>query len=266
MKRQWRVALIILAVLVALSFVKDFAAKLTVENVVKIATGLNLKVRSLGVGVIRPVIDIKGLKILNPRGYKDALMLDMPVTYVNYDLGAIIGGDMHLREIRIEMKEFIVVKNEKGEINLNSLKPVQAQKSGGGGIAADKGGSPRIRVDRLRLKLGRVLYKDYSGGGGPSVREFNINIDEEYENIRDGYSLVSLIVARSLMNTNIANLSGFDLRSLQSSVSDTLASAHKAAAETAQKAVTHAAKEAQGAVKEAADKIAKNLRLPFGSE
>jgi hypothetical protein len=266
MKKQWRIALVVLAALIAASFAKDFAVKLAVENVAKLATGLNIKMRSMGVGIIRPVVDIRGLKILNPRGYKDALMLDMPGTYVNYDLQAILGGDMHLREMRIEMKEFVVAKNEKGEVNLNSLKSVQAQRSGKGSAAGDRGGPPRIRIDRLRLKLGKVLYKDYSGGGAPSVREFNININEEYKNIRDAYSLVSLIVARSLMNTNVASLSGFDLRSLQSSVSDALASAHKVAAETAQKTVVHATKQAEDAVKETSEKIAKNLKLPFGSE
>jgi len=263
MKKGWRIALIVLAILIAISFVKDFAMKVVVENVVKVATGLNLKIGSLGVGVIRPVVDIKNLKILNPRGYKERLMLDMPATYVNYDLPAILGGNMHLRELLIDLKEFIVVKNEKGELNLSSLKSVQAQKSGSSGVAARKGAAPKIQIDKLRLKIGKVSYKDYSGPGAPSVREFNININEEYTNIRDAYSLVSLIVVRSMTNTNIASLSGFDLRGLQSSVSSSLATAHKVATEAAQKAVSQATTQAQGAVKEAADKVAKNITLPF---
>ncbi|MFH1790840.1 MAG: hypothetical protein ABH885_02515, partial [Candidatus Omnitrophota bacterium] len=54
-------------------------------------------------------------------------------------------------------------------------------------------------IDRLRLKIGKVSYKDYSARQGtPRVMEYNINLDEEYTNITNPYTLVSLIVVKAL--------------------------------------------------------------------
>ena len=97
--------------------------------------------------------------------------------------------------------------------------------------------------------------------------EFNVNINEKYENITNPYSLVSLIVVKALMNTTIARLTNFDLRGLQGTVSQTLASAEKLATEAAAKAqetvkqttqeVQKAAQKTQEAVQETTDALKK---------
>ena len=119
------------------------------------------------------------------------------------------------------------------------------------------------------------------------MQEFNVNLDEKYENIRDPYSLVSLIVVKTLMNTTIARLTDFDLKGLQGSISDTLATAQKVAAETAAQAkevlnktavqarqvAQEASQKAQEAVestteslKKTTEDFKKSFKLPFGSE
>jgi hypothetical protein len=163
-------------------------------------------------------------------------MLDMPEIYVDYNLPAVFKGKVHLEEMRIDMNEFIVVKNEKGELNLNSLKVVQAQKEAEKPETKEKGKVPEIQIDNLELKIGKVVYKDYSEGGTPSVKEFNINLKEKYRNIKNPYALVSLIVVKALMNTTIASLIDFDLGELQSTISDTLLTAQKVAEEAREKA------------------------------
>jgi len=190
--------------------------------------------------------------------------------------------------MRIDMKEFTVVKNEKGELNLNSLKVVQAQREGKRPqekTAQEGKKAPEVQIDSLGLKIGKVIYKDYSRGGKPSVQEFNVNINEKYENITDPYSLVSLIVVKTLMNTSIARLTNFDLGGLQGTVSDTLSSAQKVAAKAAvqaeasvregakqaQEAAAAAQKEAEKAVmdaqksmEDAAKQLQEKIKLPFG--
>ena len=217
----------VLAVVLILSLTRDMMIKAFVESQVKAATGLKLNIRSLRIGVISSFVGIDGLRLFNPEGYPDKVMLDMPTIHVYYDLGAIIGGKLHLKAVTINLKELTVVKNEKGELNLNSLKAVQARKKNK--PAQDSGKPLQVQIDDLRLKIGKAVYKDYSKGGEPSVKEFNINIDERYENITDLSSLVSLIVVKALMNTSIAGLANFDLGSMKGSVSDTLATAEKVA-------------------------------------
>lgn len=268
--KKWVIVIVgVLVVLLVLGLAKDLIIKIAVEKGVQIVTGLRLQMGGFRVGLINTLVDIRNLRILNPTGFKDKNMLDMPEIYVAYDLPAIFGGKVHLKDTRINMEEFTVVKNEKGQLNLDSLKVVQAQKAGA--KPEEKGGkAPEIQIDRLRLKIGKVFYKDYSRGGEPSVREFNVNIDEEYRNITNPYSLVSLIVVKALMNTTISGLTNFDIRGLSGNISDTLASAQKVTAqatETAQKTVkaaTEAAKTAEETASKASEAVSNVLKNPFG--
>lgn len=257
MKKILTVLIVVLVALFALSIVKDVVIKTSVEKVTELVTGLKLSIGGFRAGIVNTLIDIKNLKLFNPSGYKDAAMLEMPEIYVKYDLPAIFQKKIHLPELRIDMKEFTVVKNEKGELNLDSLKAVQAQK-GRSTSPGKKGGKlPELAIDNFQLKIGKVIFKDYSKGAEPSVREFNINLDEKYTNITNAYSLVSLIVVKALMNTSIASLTNFDLAGLQGSVSDVLANAQKVTAETVQKAqeaAKAAAQEAQKKAEEASKK------------
>ncbi|MFH0764227.1 MAG: hypothetical protein V1927_04425 [Candidatus Omnitrophota bacterium] len=232
MKKALLVLAAAVVVLFALSIVKDAAIKISVENGVQFVTGLKLRISNFNVGIIRQVVDIGGLELYNPKGFKDRVMLDMPRIYVDYDLPAIFKGVVHMEAVRLNIKELVVVKNEKGELNLNFL---NVAKAGKGSIqpSGREGRAPVVKIDNLRLKIGRAVYKDYSKGGAPEIKEFNVNIDETYTNIDNPYVLMGLIVARALTNTSISGLANFDLRGLQSSVTNTLATAHKAAGRVA---------------------------------
>ena len=226
------VVVIILAVVVVLAVGKDTIAKVGVERGVELVTGLRLTIQKLGIGIVKTNVGIEDLKLYNPLGFEDKIMLNMPEIYVDYDLVAILKGKIHLPEMRINLQEFMVVKNRDGKLNLDSLKAVQSQKAAKKPAAepAEKGKMPEIQIDKLVLKVGKVVYKDYSKGGAPTVKEFNVNINEEYSNITDPNKLVSLIVVKSLMNTSVGAMANFDVKGLQSGVSDTLKTAQQTAA------------------------------------
>ena len=113
---------IVFAVLIALFIAKNMIIKTSVTTGVRAMTGLKLKIRSMDVGVFKSLIGINELQLHNPRGFEDKLMVDLPEIYVDYNLGAIMGGKAHLEEVRLHLKEFIVVKNEAGELNLHNDK------------------------------------------------------------------------------------------------------------------------------------------------
>ena len=234
MKKIGIVLIVIAALVIGLAVTKDMVAKSIVEGGVKALTGLKLQMSRLAIGIINPSVGIKGLKLFNPPNFADKLMADMPEIYVKYDLGAILSGRVHLPKVRIHLKEFIVEKNKDGALNLDSLKVVQAEKKEKDATVEGKpaGKAPSFQIDVLELKIERVLYKDYSGGGAPEVREYNINIDERYENITNPYSFASLIIVKALMNTSIGRLANFDMGPMNASVKDTLTTATKVAAQT----------------------------------
>jgi hypothetical protein len=249
--------------------------KTSVTTGVKAMTGLKLSIRSMNVGVFKSLIGINELQLYNPSGFKDKIMMDLPEIYVDYNLGAIMGGKAHLEEVRLNLKEFIVVKNEAGELNLDSLRVVKetegevAEKDDG---KKEKTEMPDIQIDLLALKIGKVIYKDYSKGGSPKVREFNVNIDERYENITDPQSFVRLIIVKALKNTTIASLANFNIGKLQKGLTDTVRKTAEKAMQAPGKAVEagkdlieeKAAETAKETVGKAADTLKKFL--PFGKK
>jgi len=270
MKKIVLVVIAVIAVLVVVSFVRDMVIRISVEKGVEMVTGLKMRIGSFRMSLIAGSVGIRNMKIYNGPQFKEKTMADFPEVYVAYDLPAIISGKIHLKAVRLNLKQFIVVKNEKGELNLNSLKVVKAQKKGTKAESESAAALPPIQIDTLDLKIGQALYKDYSVSGAPSTREFNVNLDERYTNITNPYALVSLIVVKALSNTAISRITNFDIGGLKGTITNTLSGAQKAATTAAKAALKTTAESAQGAVKTTGSAVSGALggmlNNPFGSD
>ena len=264
---------IVLAILIALFFGKNMIIKTSVTAGVRAMTGLKLSIRSMDIGIFKTRIGIKGLQLYNPSGFVDELMIDLPEIYVDYDLGAFMKGRTHLEEVRINLKEFIIVKNEAGELNLDSLKVVKAAEEKETIDEGKKGETkmPELQIDVLELRIDKVVYKDYSKGTPPKVKEYNVNIDERFENITDPKTIVRLIIFKALKNTAIARLANFDLWKLQKGLTGTIKKTTAMALRTPGRAI-EVGKEAGEKIKETArktvEKAADTIKkfLPFGKK
>ena len=131
---------------------------------------------------------------------------------------------------------------------------------------------PDIQIDLLALKIDRVIYKDYSKGGSPKVKEFNVNIDERYVDITDPQSLGRLIIVKALKNTTIASLANFDIGKLQKGLTETVRKTTEKALETQAKAVEAGKnlieEKTTETTKDAVEKASDTLKkfLPFGDK
>jgi hypothetical protein len=134
--------------------------------------------------------------------------------YVDYDMTSGLRREIHIKDMIFDVGLVNVVKNAKGENNLNSIKVVKALENIDKGKKS-KNGMPKIRIDKLRLKGDKVTYKNYAAAPYPAVTEFECRVDEQYENITNPYQLVSLIVSRSLVKTSPSTVIGFDLTPMQ---------------------------------------------------
>ena len=229
---------IVLVILIALFFGKNVVIKTSVTAGVRTMTGLKLSIRSMDFGIFKTLIGINELQLYNPSGFVDELMFDVPEIYVDYDLGAFMKGRTHLEEVRLHLKEFIVVKNEAGELNLDSLKVVKEEEK----EVIDEGKKEKtktreLQIDVLELRIDKVVYKDYSKGTPPKVKEYNVNIDDRFENITDPKTFGRLIIVKALKNTTIASLTNFDLGKLQRGISGTVRKTAEKALETPGRAI-----------------------------
>ena len=264
---------IVLAILIALFFGKNMIIKTSVTAGVRAMTGLKLSIRSMDIGIFKTLIGINGLQLYNPSGFVDELMIDVPEIYVDYNLGAFMKGRTHFEEVRLNLKEFIIVKNEAGELNLDSLKVVKAEEEEEVIDEGKKGEAkmPELQIDVLELRIGKVVYKDYSKGTPPKVKEYNVNINERFENITDPKTIVRLIIFKALKNTAIASLTNFDLGKLQKGLTGTIKKTAEMALETPGRAI-EVGKEAGEKIKETAretvEKAADTIKklFPFGKK
>jgi len=215
--------LLFAAIFIIASFflAKDIIVKAILEKTVESLSGLKISIDSTEVGIFNTSVRVKGLTIFNPASFPDKVMARINHLYVNYDITSGLKREIHIRDMVFDVGMVNVVKNKKDENNLNSLKIVKALEDIDKGRSA-KNGMPRIRIDKLHLKGGKVIYKNYTVAPYPAVTEFECRVDEKYENITNPYELVSLIVSRSLVKTSPSTIIGFDLTPFQNQVRDAM--------------------------------------------
>ncbi|MCM8794602.1 MAG: hypothetical protein NC819_02200 [Candidatus Omnitrophica bacterium] len=238
---------------------RNALASAVISGGFRAVTGLRMGMK-LNLGLFNSSVSVKELKLYNPDGFPDKVMLEMPEIHVKYNPVAIFSGTVHLREVRLHVEEFLVERNEKGKLNLDSLKFVQRSKKEPPkkkpAATAQRGG---FRLDTLDLKIDRVIFKDYSKGMPPRVEEFRLALNERYENIWSLEAVASIILVKAVANTAITRLTGFNVGPLIGSVEDTLKEATSMATDAIGLGF-EAGSKTLDATKDAAGKTAETLK------
>lgn len=234
MKFLGKLVMLIIVALVVLVLARNVVIKAAMVTGARLVAGMPLSIQKFDLDILNTSVDIEGLTLKNPSGFHDTVLVDIPKILVAYQRAAILTGKIHLKDIEFDLKQFTVVKNEKGELNLDRLKALQGTQKAPAQAKKEAPKAPAkpipVQIDRMHLKIGKVVYVDYSSGQ-PVTKEFLINVDQNYENITDLYSVVRLIVLKAMMSSGLANLTNFDITGLESSVTDALGASSKAAAE-----------------------------------
>ena len=171
----------------------------------KAALGLALAIDSLDVGLFRSTIRIEGLAVSNPAGFGDAPLARVPLIFVDYDLGSLLGGKPHFRAIEVDVAEVSVVKNAGGELNLNRIRAVASK----GGEKPQEASKPvEMRIDRLTLTIGKVRYLELDGAGATRKEsDFQVGVDHEvFEDLRGPDEVVRLVVLRTVKAAGLKGL------------------------------------------------------------
>ena len=235
-----KLVMVLVVVLVILVLARNVVVKVAVEYGVKRVTGMPLSMGKLDLNFQNSFVDLEDLIVKNPSGFHDTSLVEIPKIYVGYNLSDILKGNVHLNNIEFDMKQFTVVKNERGELNLDRLKALQGTQKSSAPTTQEKPKTPAkalpIQIDMMRLKIGKVVYVDYASGQ-PSTREFRINLDQSYQNITDLNSVVRLIVLKAMLSSGISNLVNFDIGGLEGTLTGAFSTSTKLAAQAAAKSL-----------------------------
>lgn len=209
MKKIALILIILIVLITSLSIVKDALIKISIQSIVYMSTGLRVDIGGLKTSIPGTFIRISNAVILNPANFDDKIMLDIPEIYIDYDLPAMLRKKIHLNDLRINLREFIVVKNKDARTNLDYIKTFKQKED----VKQKKGSkdsvSPNLQIDNLTIKIGKIIYKDYFQAEEPVVSQYKINIDSRYKNIKNVDEIVRAIVTRALINTAIGGLPDF---------------------------------------------------------
>ncbi|MBI2104971.1 MAG: hypothetical protein HYT90_05275 [Candidatus Omnitrophica bacterium] len=234
MKPLKKILVIAAVVVVGVVVARNVIAKELVVRGVKAATGLGVGVDRIEIGLRETRVGASGVTVLNPKGFPEPVMVSMPELYVDYDFGSLLKGAPHLEEVRLQLEELTVIRNAQGQVNVNSLRSVREQRTAGGAPRKQPPAkAPQVQIDRLQVKIGRVVFKDYSQGGSPLVKEFNVNVDERFENVTNPQALASAIVTKALARTTISQLANIDVEALKASAAQGLMGAATRALDSA---------------------------------
>ncbi|MDD5236884.1 MAG: hypothetical protein PHU91_04405, partial [Candidatus Omnitrophica bacterium] len=146
--------------------------------------------------------------------------IDLPYAYVDYDFADLLKKNIHIQNMEIDLKEFFVVKDKNGNLNVNALKPVKSgeTKESAGTVAGaqKKEAAPKVKIDQLLLKIGKVHYLDYSKDpNSPARSEFTLNFQGRYSNISDLGDVVKLIVGKAVFDSALNNLVNLNVEGLK---------------------------------------------------
>lgn len=202
---QKKIKIVVLSVVILFGFclVRDFIIKSIIGTVASSVTGAPTHIGGLSLSIVKQSIRISDFKMYNPRGFPRDVLIDIPKIGVTCNMGALLKGKIHLKQLDIDLKELGLVKNKEGKLNVDSLKVVEDQKS------EKKKGDQKpakklaIQIDLVNLNMGRVVNKDYSVEGPPVIKVYDINLKKAYKNITSAQQLAALIMTEPLKAAGI---------------------------------------------------------------
>ncbi len=211
MKKPIKLIITIVVVILALGLFKNIIAKTAVQVGAKAVLGVDASIKKFNIGILNQKIDIREFKLSNPAGFDDDILIDLPQATVKYDLFGLLKGKLHCELVVLNLKEVVVIKNKEGLMNTDELKITKEQNSEDEQPKEDKKTEKKakskempMQLDKVILTIGKVIYKDYSKGGEPEIKVFDVGIkDKEYTDITSAQELASLIFAASLKGTAI---------------------------------------------------------------
>ena len=182
-----------LAVLIALLLVGllsfDWIVKRTIQSRVNASGVAEVEIGSLNIGLLRPHLEVRNLKVFGQSQFGGVQILDLPELRVEYDRDAFKARELKLRLLRIRLNELTLVDGfAGGETNMfqrlqgySELIVAYTNRLSEVTNRLDLASAHRIGnatftgLDRLELTVGRVRFLDMKDPLSEKVATLNIN-------------------------------------------------------------------------------------------
>src|SRR5215831_17748646 len=193
---KWTRRVIFLAVaLVVLTLVfRDTIQRNVVEQRIRSATGMDVKIGKYSSSLLSPVVTIEHLKLYNTPEFGGTLFLDIPELHIEIDALDLAHQRLHITMLRLNLAELNVVRNETGQTNLFSLKNPSRSRTLQTVLPKDiPPDFDFTGIDVLNLSLGKAKYVDLKAP--KNNREFHVNMENQvFKNVKSEADLYGILV------------------------------------------------------------------------
>src|SRR5580658_9430415 len=125
MRRLIRLAIYLFIVFVVLAvagiLLLNTIVKQVIESRLRTATGMDVRVGAVDVGLLTPTVTFENFKIYNTADFGGSLFMDMPELHVEYDPSAFRAGNLHFKLVRLNLAEVDIVQDKNGRLNVQGL-------------------------------------------------------------------------------------------------------------------------------------------------
>jgi len=210
-KRGVKTFLKILLIVVLSFYALEYYALVTFfEKALKEIISLNLDIGRIRINPYRVSIKMWDLKIFNPEGFGNKVLVDVPFLIMDMKAKTFFQRGIFFNEIHIKIKEVGIIKDKNNVINLSRLK-ILAPPDGKikKPVKTKRKGSPFL-IDRYVIEIDNIRYIDYSKEDGADEKLININVKEEYKNVKDAGNIARVIIYKIFFTGRLGNI-GIDL-------------------------------------------------------
>ena len=199
---------IIALILLVISFfaMKHIVLVSVAKNLVKHFLALEIHMNSVSLNPVNGSITVKGLKIYNPRGFKDRVLGYVPLVVLDFKPKTLLEKGTFFDSIVIHVKELNIIRNEDDVVNLSQVRALTPQEK-----AKEV---PPFLVDSYVVEVGKVRCIDYTKEE-EREKEIILDIKEEYKNLKDTDNIAKIIAYKIFFNGKIGNI-GVDIQRIQS--------------------------------------------------
>ena len=187
------VLLVAVSIMGTLLVFRNTVARIVLSHGLTQAIGAETTIDAVDIGVPKPTIVIKGLKVYNPRGFINEPLLVMPLIAAQYDPDALFQRKIHLIQLKIALRELVVAINEKGAVNVDQLAVMHNQPQ------KNAAPLPEFKVDKLVLSVGRVVTKNYVHDESAARAGVDLGMRERTYNNITSVSQLAVVILQDTM-------------------------------------------------------------------
>jgi hypothetical protein len=188
-KWMFRFAIGCAVLLLALVLLRNVILRSSIEGSIRAGTGMETRIGYFNASLFETVVRMEDLRLYNAAAFGGGPFLDIGEVYVIYDLSSLFSRKLHLKFVRLHMRDLNVVMNKDGQIN--AALPSKAS-------VADNPRIPKSAfefagIDTLRLTMDRVTFHDLRKDKLPLVIDVQIK-DVDYKEVRTVNNLEEILL------------------------------------------------------------------------